>query len=109
MTGRAAEKMLHVELLEPGRYRVECAGSCGGELAAHVVTIGADVAACDCPAGVWGHPCKHLAAVTAHLQLAPLEPKLPNALGSFPQLAKALASSAGPGLTDVDVPPPDLA
>ena len=47
------------------------------------------MASCDCPAGVFGRACKHVAAVTRHLMLAPLE----------------VVSAAGPGLVDRDVPP----
>jgi hypothetical protein len=78
--------------LGAGRYQVPCAGSCGGA-GAHVVTIGAEVATCDCPAYVFAHrTCRHIAAVRDHLVLAPVE--------------ATIATAAGPGLTDVDVPPP---
>jgi len=86
-----------VEPLGDGRYQVACAGSCGGA-GAHVVTIGAAAANCDCPANALGHrTCRHLKAVLDYLVLAPLEAT---------KLANALASSAGPGL-ERDVPPPD--
>lgn len=85
--------LAQARLVEPrgaGRYAVPCGGSCGGERGAHVVTIGPDAAACDCPAGVFGRHCRHVSAVTAYLQLAPLE----------------TTTGAGPGL-ERDVPPPD--
>ena len=77
-----------VERLGPGRYKVECRRTCGGA-DFHVVTIAPDIAHCDCPAGVFRRPCRHIAAVTKYLVLAPLE----------------LATAAGPGL-ERDVPPP---
>jgi hypothetical protein len=77
-----------VERLGAGRYRVPCGGTCGGG-DGHIVTIAPDVVACDCPAGVFRRPCRHVDAVTRYLVQAP-----------------PLASIAsGPGIVDVDVPP----
>jgi hypothetical protein len=76
-----------------GRYEVPCGGSCGFERGAHVVTIGGDVVACDCPAYVIAHrTCRHIAAVRDHLVLAPVE--------------ATIAPEAGPGL-ERDIPLPD--
>jgi AAA domain-containing protein/SWIM zinc finger len=66
---------LHVEALGPGRYRVT-----GGD-APHVVELGDGTGArCDCPDFHFrGHTrdCKHLAAVTQELLLAPTTPTDP--------------------------------
>ncbi|MDP3939603.1 MAG: SWIM zinc finger family protein [Deltaproteobacteria bacterium] len=85
----ATGAVLHVTPLGAGRYEVPCGGICRGSARHHVVTISADAVRCDCPAGGFHRPCRHVEAVTAYLQLAPLE--------------RAIA--AGPGLTDRDVPP----
>jgi hypothetical protein len=109
-----------VQGLGEGSFSVACAGSCGGA-GAHLVTIAGEDVACDCPASVLGHrACRHIAAVREYLQLAPLEVplrKTPAASGySTPPPAASAAPAlftgvhgpceAGPGLADVDVPPP---
>lgn len=87
-----AHAQLGIEPLGDGRYRASCGGSCGGDAGAHLVTIGAAIAICDCPAYVLGRrTCKHLKTVLDHLVLAPLE----------------AATSTGPGLLDRDVPLPE--
>ncbi len=94
---RAAQlaQALAVQELGDGWYAVLCAGTCGGA-GSHVVTIGADGATCSCPAGTFGRACRHVTGVRQYLLLGPIEAT---------KLAKALASSAGPGL-ERDVPLP---
>lgn len=75
---------LTVEPLGPGRYEVS------GGSAPHLVTIDQHAASCDCASYTYRRRCKHLAAVTAYLQLAPIAPR----------------QAAGPGLQR-DVPLPD--
>lgn len=77
-----------------GRYAVPCGRSCGHDAGRpHVVVIGADAAACDCPARTLGHrTCRHLHAVLDYLVLAPIE----------------ASTAAGPGL-DPNVPPAEPA
>lgn len=84
---------LTVERIAAGRYQVPCGGSCGGDAGVHLVTIAPDLVTCNCPAGVYRRPCRHVRDLTTFLLRAPLEP--------------AIAAAAGPGVSDVDVPPPD--
>lgn len=100
MTPAALARAPAVEPLGDGVYRVPCGGSCGGAGDAHVVTIGADGATCDCPGHAFRQGCRHVDAVTAYLQVAPLE---------APDLSEDpdVAGDAGPGL-DQSVPPIEL-
>jgi len=61
-------KDLQVEPRGPGVYRVT------GGSEPHRVEIAADVARCDCKGYQYRHRCRHLDAVAAYLQLAPIAP-----------------------------------